>query len=335
MTRAQSTRKKVAGPDLEELTADWSIYITDLAEGTQRVYLRALRLLTDYLHAEEKSTLITDIDWIVLTGFLDSMRKRNGERVSEAYRSQVYRSLSVFFNWLADPWHGPGIIELSPLMKVRAPSQKPVPVPVISEPELDKLLSTCRGRDFQDRRDFAILRILIDTGVRAGEIAGLKVTDFNREQRLLTVTGKGNKKRDLRLERETYQALATYLLVRNRHRAADQPEMWLAVKGSSDGVLTQWGIRQIVERRVAEAGLTGRIYPHKFRHTYAHRWMADGGSEQELTYNAGWESNAMVNRYGKSAAAERARAAVDRVGLASKINGAGGTTSTGKRRKRR
>ncbi|MFC9995857.1 tyrosine-type recombinase/integrase [Nocardia sp. NPDC127526] len=82
--------------------------------------------------------------------------------------------------------------------------------------------------------------------------------------------------------------------------------------------MTDNGIRQMLERRAIAAGID-HIHPHQFRHWFAHNWLASGGQEQDLMMLAGWRSRQMPDRYGKSVAADRAKAAHRRARLGDKL----------------
>jgi integrase len=69
--------------------------------------------------------------------------------------------------------------------------------------------------------------------------------------------------------------------------------------------MTTSGIRQMLTRRGHDAGV--KVHPHMFRHTFAHQWKAAGGDDGSLMRLAGWRSPQMLQRYGASAADERAR----------------------------
>ena len=67
------------------------------------------------------------------------------------------------------------------------------------------------------------------------------------------------------------------------------------------------GARERIKVRAAQAGLSDRLHPHRFRHTFAHDYLMAGGQERDLKRLAGWTSDVMLERYGASTADARAR----------------------------
>jgi integrase len=178
---------------------------------------------------------------------------------------------------------------------IKPPRVPDKPVPVLREDELRRLLKTCEGRDFYSRRDNAMLRLLIDTGMRRGELAGLRVEDVDFDNGVVHVVGKGKRPRACPIGRKTAQALDRYLRSRGDYSAAARgPALWLG----QSGPMTADGVNQVVEVRAKAAGLEG-VHPHMFRHTFAHQWLSDGGQEGDLMRLAGWRSRTMLGRYGR------------------------------------
>ena len=264
--------------------------------GTITTYLKALRQLAAFVAARGLPDDVTAIGREQIEEFVADLLSR----LRPATASNRYRSLQQFFRWLAEE----GEVAESPMARMRPPHVPDEPPPVLSDEELRALLDASAGTSFEARRDHALLRLLIDTGMRRGECAALRLDDLDMDQDVALVMGKGHRPRACPFGKQTARALDRYLRMRRSHPRADSPALWLGKQGA----LTDTGLAQVLKRRGRQAGLA-HIHPHQFRHTFAHQWRLAGGDPNDLMRLAGWRSMQMLARYGASAADERARAA--------------------------
>lgn len=317
-------------PELEDI---WSDYRRSLARRgrsvqTESVYRKAFDNFWRWATAQELPHDPSAIDSRTINRWSDALATmpamRNGRQIERVdpttgeYAPQVldsgtrrilWRNLRPFFSWYArefDTTH--------PFSRADPPGDdRPRPVPVVHLDNLKALLATCQGRDFRDRRDQALLRVLIDTGARLGELVTLRVDGWDRKMDLLRLDGKTGA-RLVPISLSTGEALARYMRIRKEHRLKARPELWLSTKGP----LSASGVAQILKTRCEEAGIPP-INPHRLRHTWAHEFRKQGGSEGDLMYLAGWSSPAMAHRYGSSAATERAQVTGRALGLGDRL----------------
>lgn len=222
-----------------------------------------------------------------------------------------FRSLRAFYRWLETEDE----IAKSPFDGVKEPKVSAAPVVVLSDDDLKKLLKACVGREFEDRRDEALIRLFCEPGSpRLGEMAGVRMEDLDMSKDYVRVAGKTGE-RLVPFGAKTGQSLDRYLRMRGKHPKAAEEALWVGNKG----VLSDGGIAQILARRSQQAGLP-RIHPHQLRHTSASRWLEAGGSEGDAVELFGWADATMIHRvYGKSAAGERARGAAKRASMGDRL----------------
>ncbi|MBE1553473.1 tyrosine recombinase XerC [Sporosarcina limicola] len=152
------------------------------------------------------------------------------------------------------------------------------------EEELGLLFSACEGEDKKSLRDFALLELLYATGMRVSELTAIRIQDIDDHLGILLVMGKGRKERYIPFGSFAQTALDNYR-EKSRPLLMKQKEHdWLFVNLRGD-VLTDRGVRHILNRMMERASLHSKIYPHMIRHSFATHLLAGGAdmrSVQEL-----------------------------------------------------
>ena len=235
-----------------------------------------------------------------------------GERIPRPIQPNTVRirwqNLRPFFSWWAEEMEEP-----NPFDKADTPRLEERPVPVVALDDVRAMLHACAGTDFEPRRDTAIIRFLIDTGARVGELVGMTLDSWDRRRDLVTLTGKTGT-RIVPISPSTGEALARYMRVRQRQPHAASKALWIGARGR----LSASGVAQMLNRRADQAEVP-RLHPHVFRHSWAHELKRAGASEGDLMALGGWTTSTMVHRYGKSAAVARAHETGRRIALGDRL----------------
>jgi site-specific recombinase XerD len=295
---------------LRELLPDWqrTLKARKTADTTIKSYLAVAGEFCDFLDAHEDFPKAPQgLKQMHVEEYLTHLQTRPSRRsteekpkmLSDATVAKHYRSLQQLFVWVEKTEDE---VEHSPFEHMEPPKVEEKLVPIIKTENLIALFDSCSSKSFEDRRDLLLMHLFFDTGVRCGEMAGMRVDGINRDLGTINVIGKGNRERGVQYGDESEQYLRPYLRSRSQHQFRENEGLWLGRSGR----LTESGIADIIERRCKAVGIE-HINPHRFRHTWAHNFKADGGSDGNLMVLAGWRSAQMAARYGKSAEAERAQ----------------------------
>lgn len=182
---------------------------------------------------------------------------------SSATRSRKLSSLRSFYNYL---YKIIAIIEENPMNLIDGP-KIPKRLPHYLElEEVKKLLeSVLSVKDpFYRARDFAIIMLFLNTGLRLSELVNLKISDFERTDSTIHVIGKGNKERSIFLNDSVKEAIYGYLDARPE---SEVENLFLNKSGSK--FFAQRGIQHMLNKYLIACGLAGKYSPHSLRHTAA------------------------------------------------------------------
>jgi integrase/recombinase XerC/integrase/recombinase XerD len=209
--------------------------------------------------------------------------RQNSARTVHTY----WERLRTLFNWAVNE----RMIPDNPMATLRPPCARRDSIQPFSEQQVEALLIAAE-RSRYPVRNRAIVLFLLDTGVRASELCGLKLGDLDLTNGKATVLGKGGKRRPVYFAQETGEALQRYL--DQDPRGQNDP----LFRGERRSKLTRSGLKQIVERLGKVAGISGvRCSPHTFRHTFAIWALRNGMHLFSLQALLGHEDLTMTRRY--------------------------------------
>jgi len=153
-----------------------------------------------------------------------------------------------------------GLVMKNPTLAVQTPKKERGSRTALRLDEYTKLLSLAGANP----RDYAILQVFLQTGVRVGELCALTRRDIDFDRRTVHVGhGKGQKARTIELEKKGIQAIRSYLAVRPESL---HDELFLNYQGEALG---DRGVRKMFAKYLKASGITKKVSPHSLRHTFA------------------------------------------------------------------
>lgn len=162
--------------------------------------------------------------------------------------------------------------------------------------ELDQLLGSCQGKCLAQKRDYAVLLCLAKLGLRAGEVAKLRLEDIDwRTATLRLVATKGRRQRLLPLSSELGRALASYL----KHERPSTVVRTVFVSLLEGRSLSPGGISAIASSAFKRTGISGRCGSHRLRHTVASHLVQRGASLKAVADLLGHGDLATTQIYAK------------------------------------
>jgi site-specific recombinase XerD len=200
------------------------------------------------------------------------------------------RTLRAFVGWLKKE----GLVDSDAARDIKPPKMMRKVISTLSDEEIRVIFKTFNPTIPTDLRNETILMLLLDTGLRIGELISLRMADVYINEGYLKVLGKGNKERIVPIGAIAQKALQRYLF---RYRAkktyAESDMVFLSIHGEPLSVNSM----KLMFARLAKSSGILRLHAHLLRHTFATRFLVNGGDVFTLQQILGHSSLEMVRNY--------------------------------------
>ena len=246
------------------------------SSATLRAYRTDVLQFIIFLHENNVAiTLPSDVGKVDVLEYLSFLAKRALTGVARARKLSAIRE---YFRFL----EGVGVIHKSPTTGIDAPKKEKNTRQYLRSDEFTKMLSLAGANP----RDYCILQVFLQTGIRVSELASLTIEDIDFIKPSITVRGKGRVEREIALEKRGVQGLKNYLAVRPVSLSS---VLFLNYKGEP---ISERGIRKVVVKYRKNAGITKKASCHSLRHTFATYKAERGVSPFQLQQ---WLGHANLN----------------------------------------
>ena len=288
--------------------------IRGLSSGTVSWYRKRLGLIMQKLEEMFGIVEIEDVKIVHLRQFIQSLMKTKvGEnnprmptqdRPLSAYTVRGYvRIIKVFFTWCLEE----ELLDTNPSARLVQPKAPDYIIPTFTPEHIEKMLATCDQKTKEGFRDYVLLLVLLDTGMRVSELCGLRVEDVHvsGSGAYVKVLGKGNKEREIGLHPEVGKLVWKYIQKYRRTASVDETRLFLGRYGKP---LEVEGVRALLDRVKKASGIEGvRVSAHTFRHTFAKFYLQRGGELFKLSREMGHSTVQVTEVYLKDYRSTEAR----------------------------
>lgn len=203
------------------------------------------------------------------------MQRIDRDKLTAVSVQQELTVLRQFFRWL----QANGKIAANPTAAIRL-KRPPRPLPSLVDSDvLSQLLDQKMPETSSEARlwvrDKAMLELLYGSGLRVSELVGLNMSDIDQHQRLLRITGKGNKTRIVPIGRKAWQALSDYLSHRSLWVEHQDPAVFVSERLGTR--LSTRSVQLRIKTQAKRASIAQDLYPHLLRHCFASHLLSDSG----------------------------------------------------------
>ena len=272
------------GENWESLLSEYEIYLAfekNLSQNSVEAYMRDARELAGFIRTTFGLEPL-QVEAPHLEAFMAELYDRGMSKNSQARKLSGVKS---FFHFLAVTDR----LEELPTEFIDPPKASRHLPDVLTVEEIDRIIGAIDLSQPQGHRNRAMLETLYSCGLRVSELVTLHLSDLFFDDGYIRVTGKGSKQRLVPISEPARRAIELYLGQRATMNVARGSEETLFLNRRGKG-LTRVMVFTILKRCAEEAGITKRISPHTFRHSFATHLLTGGADIRQVQEMLGHES---------------------------------------------
>jgi len=245
---------------------DYLTYQKNYSEYTKVNYQNDLSEYFTYLKRENLS--YKKIEYSDIRFYLMYLKDEKKEKNSSINRK--LSTLRSFYKYLVNQ----GILKNNVFTYIHGPKKEKKLPRYFEYNELEELFAIPNKTTPLGQRDLLILELLYATGLRVGELVSIKLKDINKKERTILILGKGNKERIVEFGEYAEESLTLYLKEgREKLNINHSAYLFLNHQG---GILTERGVRYVLDKIIKKTTLAKNISPHMLRHTFATHLLNEG-----------------------------------------------------------
>ena len=267
---------------------DFSVYLKlerSLSENTIKAYCSDVMNLLNYSSEDKWSSGLFSFDKITDITLLSFIAALNSKNLSKRSQARVISSIKSFFTFLELE----GKISSNPSEALETPKIGRYLPAVLSQSEVNKILTSVDLSLPEGHRNRAMLEMLYSCGLRVSELVNIKISDLFLKEGFIRVSGKGEKERIVPIGEPAIDALKHYLT--GRRCGVIKPKhddtLFLNRRG---GKLSREMVFLIVKKTAVNAGIEKDVSPHTFRHSFATHMVENGADLRVVQQMLGHES---------------------------------------------
>ncbi len=281
---------------LNELLEEFLLYAksANRSERTLNWYQFYVPRFERFLDERGYSTNCADITPRLIREYIADLKARDSPHTL----SNSVRTLKAVFNFGVKE----ELITIDPTRRIPAPKIPHREFEIFEPADIDTLLRACNTGTTLGKRDFAVVLLLFDSGIRASELLGIGADAIDWDRGLIRVYGKGSKERSVPVSGRTLRALRRYLNALQRNQRDDVHHLFVSARGAP---LTYNALLLAMRRLGQRTGL--HVHPHKFRHSFAVNALRNDAREFDIQACLGHTTLQMTRHYARQSGEDLAR----------------------------